>query len=79
MSSLTTFLKPNIYERWINQLAYMIMKMHKLLWKILFSNQKFGLFGVFRDLGPLFLLQNAKITCGGVFDFLKFQAVSLPL
>ena len=57
----------------------MIMKMHKLLWKILFSNQKFGLFGVFGDLGPLFLLQNAKITCGGVFDFLKFQAVSLPL
>ena len=57
----------------------MIMKMHKLLWKILLSNQKFGLFGVFHDLGPLFLLQNAKITCGGVFDFLKLQVVSLHL
>ena len=57
----------------------MIMKMHKLLWKILLSNQKFGLFGVFHDLGPLFLFQNAKITCGGVFDFLKLQVVSLHL
>ena len=33
-----------------------IMKTRKLLWNILFSNQKSGVSGVFRDLGPLVLL-----------------------
>ena len=35
-----------------------IMKTRKLLWNILFSNKKSGVSGVFRDLGPLVLLQN---------------------
>ena len=33
------------------------MKTHKLIWNILFSNQKSGVSGVFRDLGPLVLYQ----------------------
>ena len=33
----------------------MIMKMHKLLWKILFANQKSGISGAFRDLESLVL------------------------
>ena len=32
------------------------MKTHKSLWNILFSNQKYGVSGVFRDLRPLVLL-----------------------
>ena len=36
----------------------MIMKTHELLWDILFSNQKSGASGVFRNLGPTVSLQN---------------------
>ena len=36
----------------------MIMKTHKLLWKILFANQKSRVCGVFHDLGSLVLPQN---------------------
>ena len=57
----------------------MIMKTHKLLWNILFTNQKCGVSGVFRDLGLLVLLQNLKIPCGGVLYFVKFQTVSVHL
>ena len=37
----------------MRELADMIMKTHKLIWNILFSKQKSGAAGVFRDLGPL--------------------------
>ena len=36
------------------------MKTHKSLWNILFSNQKYGVSCVFRDLRPLVLLPNAN-------------------
>ena len=56
----------------------MIMKLRtrKLLLKILFSNQKSGVSGVFCELELLFLLQNA---CGGVLYMVKFQAINLHL
>ena len=54
----------------------MILKTRKLLWNILFSNQKSG---VLRDLGPLFLLQKVKSTCKGVSHLVKFQAATLDL
>ena len=44
--------------------AGMIMKTHKLLWNILFSNKKSGLYGAFCDLESLVLMQNIRSTCG---------------
>ena len=55
------------------------MKMDKLLWNILFSNQKPVVFGVFQDLEPLVLLQNLKGTCRRMLYLVKFQAVGLHL
>ena len=57
----------------------MIMKTHKLLWKILFSNQKSGVYSVLSDLGSLFLLQNIISAGEGLLYLLKFQAVKLHL
>ena len=57
----------------------MIMKTHKLLWNILFSNQKSGVYGVLSDLGSLFLLQNIISAGEGLLYLLKFQAVKLHL
>ena len=54
--------------------------MHKLLWKIWFVNQKFGVSGVFCDLGSLVLLQNRLAYYSSVTvqwnDFKKFFALS---
>ena len=33
----------------------MIMKTHKLVWNMMFSNQKSGVSGMFHDLGPVIL------------------------
>ena len=57
----------------------MIMKTHKLLWNILFSNQKSGVYSVLSDLGSLFLLQNIISAGEGSLYLLKFQAVKLHL
>ena len=57
----------------------MIMKTHKLLWNILFSNQKSGVYSVLSDLGSLFLLQNIISADEGLLYLLKFQAVKLHL
>ena len=57
----------------------MIMKTHKLLWNILFSNQKSGVYSVLSDLGSLFLLQNIISAGEGLLYLLKFQAVKLHL
>ena len=59
----------------------MIMKLRtrKLLQKILFSNQKSGVSGVFCELELLFLLQNVKYACRGVLYIVKFQAINLHL
>lgn len=40
--------------------AEMIMKMNKMLWYILFSNQKCNVSGELHDIGHLALLQNVQ-------------------
>ena len=53
----------------------MVMKTHKLIWNILFFNQKSDVYGVFRYLGPLVLLRNANECC--IYEFPSCELTSL--
>ena len=58
--------------------ADMIMKTHKLLWNILFYNQKLGVSHVLK-FGTISLIATQKKHLLRVLHLVKFQAVSLHL